>query len=153
MYKDSYFTFDALNTFNEYRDSISLSADAETKQSAVLLKKDNIDSYFKQYCEKNIEIEPKDEALWKQVSEEAEKYKAISAKIVVMPQKDFKIFLQEKGINNSDLEQNEEMACVLILPDYNKALSNPSVKEKGIIQLGGLRGNEKRQNFLLKVLK
>ena len=100
VYGDDFFSFDAFDMFDEYKDKISLSAEAETKQSTILLNKDNIDSYFRKYCESNDEkLSPKDEALWKQISNEAEQYKAIpiyQIEIVVLPQKDFHLFFEQE---------------------------------------------------------
>lgn len=85
-----------IKKFHEYKDTISLSAEAETYQSTILLNKDSIDSYFSQYCVYHDEkLRPEDEALWKQVSEDAEHYKAVPAnniKIIELPQKDFCLF-------------------------------------------------------------
>ena len=157
VYGDDFFSFDAFDMFDEYKDKISLSAEAETKQSTILLNKDNIDSYFRKYCESNDEkLSPKDEALWKQISNEAEQYKAIpiyQIEIVVLPQKDFHLFLNKNGINNSVLEQNAERVCVLRLPDYEQVPSNPSIKEKGMIQLGRIQGSEKNAEFCTESFK
>ena len=150
-YENDFFSCDDLDIFNEYKDNISLSAEAETKRSTILLNKDNIDSYFRQYCENNDEkLSMEDKALWKQVSNEAEQYRAVPVneiEINVLPQKDFYQLLKKNGINNASLERNEEKACVLILPNYNKVPSNPSIKEKDVIQLGRIQGNEKNIEF------
>lgn len=157
MYENDFFSFDALDELDEYNDEISFSAEAETKQSTILLEKDNIDSYFRQYCKENDEkLNPKDKTLWKQVSNTAEQYTAIPAnqiKIVVLPQKDFHLFLKENKINNPVLEQSTERACVLLLPDYERMPSNPSIKENGTMQLGRIQGNEKIVEFCTESFK
>lgn len=157
MYGNDYFSFNALDIFNEYKDEISLSAEAETNQSTILLNKNNIDSYFSQYCGYNDEkLRPEDETLWKQVANEAEKYIAVpvnNIKTVVLPQKDFNLFLKKYEINSPVLEKNIDLACVLLLPDYNKVLPNPSIKDKGMILLGGIQGNENNAEFRTESFK
>ena len=157
VYGNNFFPFNTLDIFNGYKDKTSLSMEAETKQSTILLNKDNIDSYFRQYLRQdNDKLRPEDEALWEQVSNKAGQYTAIpvnQVKIIVLPQKDFRIFLKKHNIDNPGLEKNKEKACVLMLPDYTQIPSNPSVKENGIIQLGGIQGNEKTAKFCIENFK
>lgn len=66
---------------------------------------------------------------------------------MVLEQKDYQRYLKKNGIHNRILEQSEEKACVLCLPNYQKDLDNPSIKENGTIELGRVQGNEKKAEF------
>ena len=79
---EEYFGFDVLNVFDKYKDKISMSIEAETKQCSILLDKNNVDEYFKNYIKENrlysldesdAETKEKNNRLWKQVSVKTEK--------------------------------------------------------------------------------
>ena len=157
MYGNDFFSFNTLQVFHKYKDRIRLSTEAETKQSTILLKEDNIDSYFRKYLKNNdTKLKEKDKELWKQVSKKAGQYRAIPASkvdIVVLPQREFQNFLKQKGIHTAVLEKKTEKACVLLLPNYKKDLTNPSMREKGTIQLGRMQGNEENAEFYIENFK
>lgn len=50
---EEYFGFDVLNVFDKYKDKISMSIEAETKRCSILLDKNNVDEYFKNYIKEN----------------------------------------------------------------------------------------------------
>lgn len=151
MYGDNYFTFDALDAFEKYRDDITISAEAEALQSTILFEKQQADSFFRQYLEESVEeMRPEYEALWKQVSREAGKYEALSEiqmNIIVLPQREFQLYLKKHHIENPNLEKNTERTCILQLPREAKLPAHPSIREKGTFLLGGIRGNEKKADF------
>lgn len=155
---EDYFGFDVFNVFDKYKDKINISIDAETKQCSILLDKNNVDEYFKNYIKENRwnsfdesdeGIRAKNSALWKQVSTKAGKYKPVSDNVLVtvLRQKEFENFLRQKKIRNSIFENSKQKSCVVILPDYKKSLLNSSIKENGMMRLGGIRGNEEKIKF------
>lgn len=156
-YGNNYFSFDDFDEFSEFSDEISLSAEAETKQSTILLEKDKTDDYFKNYIEdNNWELSPKDKALWRQVSDKAEQYSVIPAnevKIIVLKQKDFDIFLNKYKIINPVLEKNTENTCVLLLPNYKKVSSDSPIKKNETLQFGGIKGDENKVQFCTESFK
>ena len=156
---DDYFSFDDLKIFDRYRDKINISMEAETKQCSILLDKGNVDKYFSDYIKENsyyssnendVSTKEKNDTLWKQVADKAEKYESVTENIItVLPEREFQAFLKKNSIRKSVFSNSEEKACVVILPDYKEKgkMSSPSIKENGEIKLGGIRGDEKKVNF------
>ena len=156
---DDYFSFDDLKIFDRYRDKINISMEAETKQCSILLDKGNVDKYFSDYIKENsyyssnendVSTKEKNDTLWKQVADKAEKYESVTENIItVLPEKEFQAFLKKNSIRKSVFSNSEEKACVVILPDYKEKgkMSSPSIKENGEIKLGGIRGDEKKVKF------
>ena len=144
---DDYFSFDASEPFDKYKDYVSLSMEAETKQCALLLRKENVNSYFRQFCTEEDEMRPEDESLWEKVADRAEQFTPLNVTVTVLPQKEFHLFLKQNGIDSPALEQNTGKGCVLRLPDYSQEASHSSIEEKGTIQLGGIRGDENHAEF------
>lgn len=154
---EEYFGFDVLNVFDKYKDKISMSIEAETKRCSILLDKNNVDEYFKNYIKENrlysldesdAETKEKNNRLWKQVSVKTEKYKPVSDNVLVtvLREKEFKDFVKKKEIKNPCFENNKSKSCIVILPDY-KEIASPSIKENGMIRLGGIRGDEEKVRF------
>ena len=152
-YTDEYFPFDSIHAFKKFENDITLEMAAETKESALLFLKDQIDAYFEEYCaEDDSKLSGDKKYMWNQVSDEADKYKVIKAdslKITVLPQKEFLHFMQNNGIQNSALETNQEKACVLVLPDYKPVESNTSLGKDRKIMLGRIE-KDKGKLILLK---
>ena len=156
---DDYFSFDDLKIFDRYRDKINISMEAETKQCSILLDKGNVDKYFSDYIKENsyyssnendVSTKEKNDTLWKQVADKAEKYESVTENIItVLPEREFQAFLKKNSIRKSAFSNSGEKACVVILPDYKEKgkMSSPSIKENGEIKLGGIRGDEKKVNF------
>ena len=156
---DDYFSFDDLKIFDRYRDKINISMEAETKQCSILLDKGNVDKYFSDYIKENsyyssnendVSTKEKNDTLWKQVADKAEKYESVTENIItVLPEREFQAFLKKNSIRKSAFSNSGEKACVVILPDYKEKgkMSSPSIKENGEIKLGGIRGDEKKVKF------
>lgn len=156
---DDYFSFDELEIFDRYRDKINISIEAETKQCSILLDKGNVDKYFSDYIKENsyypsnendVSTKEKNDTLWKQVADKAEKYEPVTENVItVLPEKEFQAFLKKNSIRKSAFSNSGEKACVVILPDYKEEgkMSSPSIKENGEIKLGGIRGDEKKVKF------
>lgn len=149
-YGSVFFPFEALEEFDGYGNYVSLCTEAETKQSTILLEKNNVDPYFNQYFESDDEeLRFEDKVLWSQVENEAEKYQMVPAgntEIVVLPQNDFDKFLKEKGIQPSVMEGNGERECILVLPDGKRNSHDLSVSGQEIL-LGGVQGDKRKVDF------
>lgn len=149
-YGNDFFPFEALEEFEGYGNYVSLCTEAETKQSTILLEKDNENPYFNQYFENDDEMASfENRVLWNQIADEAEKYQAVppfQVKILVLPHNDFDKFLKENGINHSVIQGNAERECILILPDGE--VNSPDAPMEGQeILLGGVQGNKRKVKF------
>lgn len=150
VYGNDFFPFEALEEFDGYGNYVSLCTEAETKQSTILFKKNNVDPYFNQYFESDDEeLSFEDKVLWDQIANEAEKYQMVSAlnrEIVVLPHNDFEKFLKEKEIHPSVMEGNGERECILVLPNGKRNSHDLSVSGQEIL-LGGVQGDIRKVNF------
>ncbi|SET48064.1 hypothetical protein [[Clostridium] polysaccharolyticum] len=156
-YRDSFFPFPSLDEFKGYGENITLTTEAETKHSLLLIETDRIDQYFKEWCvTEDRELSSEKQRMWNQIADEAGKYRpieALSANVKVLPQKEFCHFLQQKGIVNRTLEHNEKQACVLLLPEYKQKSSKPSLKEKESLYLGRVQSNKDKLEFVKEAFK
>ena len=150
------FPLDVLKELDKYEDFVRASAQAETKNSTILLQKEQITSYLKQYLSEHKKLSSKDKTLWKQVSKKAKQYNAIDPEnlvIDVLSQKSFQSFLKENNVEEAGIKDASELSCVLQLPDYDKSSSDLSIKEHDTILLGGLQGNDQKVEFCTEEFK
>ncbi len=148
---EKYFFFDSILPFLNYEKYISISMNGETKYSSIILDKDCEDEYFCQsYFEVEAEMNEGDEEFNKRVPKEAEQYKVISdtyVDIKVLPKDEFHKFLRTNKIENSNLENENQDSCILILPDYDTSDDKAVIKENGVVQLGRIEYDKKNLVF------
>lgn len=154
---EEFFPYQDIDILNNCRNHISLQMDAETKNSSILIEKNHTDEYWKAYCTNDdSDFTAEKRMIWNEVSDEASKYNTIETgytHILVLPQKEFLHFLQQHKIHNSKLEKNEEQSCVLLLPEYNKKISDASITKGGTILLGRIDNQKNNPVFLKESFK
>ena len=146
-----YFSFDSILPFLNYEKYINISMDGETKYSSIILDKDCEDEYFCQsYFEEEAEMNEGYEDFNKRVPKEAEQYKVISDSYVnvkVLPKAEYHNFLKTNKIENSNLENENDDSCILIVPNYDTLNDKAVMKENGVVQLGRIEYNKKKLVF------
>ena len=150
LYGDNYFSFQELEPLLEYGDQVALTMEAETFASTVLLDKDCSDPYFTPYYMEKKKMSYKDRTLWKMIADDADQYKPLDALEVsfqVLPEHAFQKFLKKYDIDSEGLEQGEQKACVMLLPDYQQSGDASSSLQMDHIVLGRVRGDEQKVTF------
>lgn len=145
-----------MKELDKYEHFVRAFARAETKNSTLLLQKDQVTPYLKQYLSDHKKLSSKDKILWKQVSKKAKQYHTIDPEnlvIDVLSQKTFQSFLKENNIEDAEIKDDSELFCVLQVPDYDKSSSDLPIKEYDTILLGGLQGNDQKVKFCTEEFK
>ncbi len=153
---DRRFSFEDFDKLAACDSQVRVSAQAETKGSTILLDKDNIDSYFKPYFASNdkiltsYEMTTEEQMLWNQVSKQAMKYEPLNTDDVhftVLPKREFERYMKKNQIQSKVLEDGNQKACIVELPNYKKSGKNSCIKEMDTINIGGIWKSGKRPEF------
>jgi len=157
LYQDRYYSFSVLEPLKKYSDYLNFSMEGEALQFSILLDKERIDPYFNKLINRDA-----DNSMYNRAGDylpfpaDAENYLAIPSHefvIEILPDKEFIEFAENFNINTTHLETVKNRSCVLIIPNYNLNDDNASIKEKGYVNIGGIKKINDEVSFQIEKFK